>query len=384
MPTIRTTHVGSLPRSPRLAECLLAKERGVPVDEAAFDRLVSEEVAAVVVRQKAVGIDVPSDGEAGKISYATYVAERFSGFAGDSPRRPPADLAAHPGYMERLARCGGTPSYRRPRCVGPIRLADDRPLRRDIGAMRAALAAAGYADGFLTAASPGVVALFQPSDVHPTLDAYLEDLAEALRGEYEAIVEAGLLLQIDAPDLGLGRHMLYAELDEAGFLARAERHVAVLRAALRDVPRERLRLHVCWGNYEGPHTHDVALAAILPLVLGLEPGFLLFEAANPRHAHEWRVFEEVALPEGLVLVPGCIDSTTNFVEHPELVAERIGRFVDLVGAERVMAGTDCGFATFAGYGAVDAEIAWEKLAALVEGAAIASRRLAGSSRGTAA
>ncbi len=230
-----------------------------------------------------------------------------------------------------------------------------------------------------------MVALFQPSDVHPNLDAYLAELAEALRSEYAAIVEADLLLQIDAPDLGLGRHMLYAELDEAGFLARAERHVAVLRAALRDIPRERLRLHVCWGNYEGPHTHDVPLAPILPLVLALEPGFLLFEAANPRHAHEWRVFEEeVRLPEGLVLVPGCIDSTTNFVEHPELVAERIGRFVDLVGAERVMAGTDCGFATFAGYGAVDAEIVWEKLAALVEGASIASRRLARSSRSTAA
>jgi 5-methyltetrahydropteroyltriglutamate--homocysteine methyltransferase len=375
MPRIRTTHVGSLPRGQLVADLLFAREKGLPLDPAAYDRAMAEATAAVVRRQREVGIDLPSDGETAKISYATYIKDRLTGFEGDSPRRPPADLADYPAYLDRLARSGGTPTYRRPRCVGPIVVKDLAPLHRDIAAMQAAMAAAGYTEGFLNSASPGVIALFQPSDYHPTIEAYLADIAEGMRVEYEAIVAAGLILQIDAPDLGLGRHMMYADLSDAAFLRRAELHVEILNHALRDVPADRVRMHVCWGNYEGPHTRDIALATILPVLLKAKPRALLFEAANPRHAHEWRVWQEVAIPDDYVLIPGCLDSTTNFVEHPELVAERIERFVGLVGAERVIAGTDCGFSTFAGFGAVDPEIAWAKLASLVKGAAIASRSL---------
>jgi 5-methyltetrahydropteroyltriglutamate--homocysteine methyltransferase len=241
--------------------------------------------------------------------------------------------------------------------------------------MRGAMEASGYAEGFMNSASPGVVALFQPSDIHDSLDAYLDDIAEGMRHEYEAIVASGLLLQVDAPDLGLGRHMMYEELTEAQFVTRAERHVAALNRALRNVPPERVRLHVCWGNYEGPHTRDIALATVLPVLLQARARFLLFEASNPRHAHEWTVWRDTPLPDGWVLVPGCLDSTTNFVEHPELVAQRIETYARLVGPERVQAGTDCGFGTFAGFGAVHADIAWAKLASLAEGARIAASRL---------
>jgi 5-methyltetrahydropteroyltriglutamate--homocysteine methyltransferase len=327
-----------------------------------------------VARQRDAGIDIPSDGETSKISYATYIKDRLTGFDGDSPRRPPQDLDDFPAFRDRLARSGGTPSYRRPRCVGPIAVKTLAPLHADIAAMRAALDAAGYAGGFMNAASPGVIALFQPSDIHATLDAYLADLAAAMRHEYEAIVAAGLILQIDAPDLGLGRHMMYRDLDEAGFLARAAMHVEAINAALVNVPRDRVRLHVCWGNYEGPHTRDIALAALLPVLLKAKPGALLFEGANPRHAHEWTVWRDAKIPDDLVLVPGCIDSTTNFVEHPELVAQRLDRYVGIVGAERVIAGTDCGFSTFAGFGVVDPDIAWAKLGALRAGADIAAAR----------
>lgn len=375
MARIRTTHVGSLPRGQLVTDLLFAREKGLPLDPAAYHRAMDEATATVLRRQREAGIDLPSDGETAKISYATYIKDRLTGFEGDSPRRPPADLADYPAYLERLARSGGTPTYRRPRCVGPIAVKDLAPLQRDIAAMQAAMAAAGYTEGFLNSASPGVIALFQPSDYHPTIEAYLADIAEGMRVEYEAIVAAGLILQIDAPDLGLGRHMMYADLSDEAFLRRAELHVEILNHALRNVPADRVRMHVCWGNYEGPHTRDIALATILPVLLKAKPRALLFEASNPRHAHEWRVWQEVAIPDDYVLIPGCLDSTTNFVEHPELVAERIERFVGLVGTERVIAGTDCGFSTFAGFGAVDPEIAWAKLAALVDGAAIASRRL---------
>lgn len=375
MARIRTTHVGSLPRGQLVTDLLFAREKGLPLDPAAYHRAMDEATATVLRRQREAGIDLPSDGETAKISYATYIKDRLTGFEGDSPRRPPADLADYPAYLERLARSGGTPTYRRPRCVGPIAVKDLAPLQRDIAAMQAAMAAAGYTEGFLNSASPGVIALFQPSDYHPTIEAYLADIAEGMRVEYEAIVAAGLILQIDAPDLGLGRHMMYADLSDEAFLRRAELHVEILNHALRNVPADRVRMHVCWGNYEGPHTRDIALATILPALLKAKPRALLFEASNPRHAHEWRVWQEVAIPDDYVLIPGCLDSTTNFVEHPELVAERIERFVGLVGTERVIAGTDCGFSTFAGFGAVDPEIAWAKLAALVDGAAIASRRL---------
>ncbi len=374
MTRIRTTHVGSLPRTALVADLLFGHEKGLPFDPVSYDRIMKEGTAAILARQKRAGIDVPSDGETSKISYATYIKDRLTGFDGDSPRAPPQDLADFPSFLERLAKAGGTPSYRRPRCVGPIKVKSMAPLEKDIAAMKAGMAAAGYDEGFMNAASPGVIALFQPSDYHASLDDYLFDLAEGMRAEYEAIVASGLILQIDAPDLGLGRHMMYRDLDEAGFLRRVAVHVEALNGALRNVPRARVRLHICWGNYEGPHTRDISLGAVLPELLKAKPGALLFEGANPRHAHEWTVWHETKVPDDLVLIPGCLDSTTNFVEHPELIAQRLERYVSAVGVERVMAGTDCGFSTFAGFGVVDPEIVWTKFAALAEGAEIATRR----------
>ena len=373
MPRIPTTHVGSLPRTRAVTDVVFARERGEPVEKAEFDRAVGEAVGAVVARQRDIGIDLPSDGEMSKISYATYVKDRLSGFDGDSPRRAPADLEEYPDFLEKLAKSGGTPTYRRPKCVGPIAVKDLSPLRDDIANMKSAMAAAGYAEGFMNAAAPGVITLFQPSDYHATHEAYLEDVAEAMRREYEEIASAGLILQLDSPDIGLGRHTMFKELSDDDYLARAELHVDVLNHALRNVPADRMRIHACWGNYEGPHTHDIPLPKLLPILLKAKPKALLVEAANPRHAHEWRVWRD--LPDDRVLIPGVIDTTTNFVEHPELVAERIERFAGIVGRERIVAGTDCGFATFAGFGAVDGEIAFAKLGSLVEGAEIAGRRL---------
>ncbi|WP_376097751.1 cobalamin-independent methionine synthase II family protein [Roseomonas sp. CCTCC AB2023176] len=372
---IRTTHVGSLPRSAAVADRLFAREKGIALDDADYHRVMEEATRAVLRRQMSVGVDIPSDGETSKISYATYIKDRLTGFEGDSPRRPPADLTDYPSFMERLAKAGGTPTYRRPRCTGPIAVKDTAPMERDIATMRDAMAEAGYHDGFLNSASPGVIALFQVSDYHATLDDYLADIGEAMRVEYEGIVNAGLILQIDAPDLGLGRHMMYRELSEDEFLRRAAVHVEVLNHALRNVPGDRVRMHICWGNYEGPHTHDIPLERVLPVLLRAKPRALLFEAANPRHAHEWEAWTRVAIPDDYVLIPGCLDSTTNFVEHPELVAQRVERFATVVGRDRVIAGTDCGFSTFAGFGAVDPEIAWAKLASLAEGVRIANARL---------
>ena len=367
---IRTTHVGSLPRSAIVADLLFAREKGLPLDQAACDAIMAQATSKIVARQKQAGVDIPSDGETSKISYATYIKDRLTGFDGDSPRHPPQDLQDFPKFLEKLAKAGGTPQYRRPRCVGPIKVKTLEPLLKDIAAMHAALLASGYAEGFMNSASPGVIALFQPSDYHSNLDDYLQDIAEGMRAEYEAIVASGLILQIDAPDLGLGRHMMYRDLDEKGFLARMAVHIEALNHALRHVPRDRVRMHICWGNYEGPHTRDIALRTVLPELLKSKPGALLFEGANPRHAHEWTVWHEVKVPDDLVLIPGCLDSTSNFVEHPELIAQRLRNYVNAVGTARVIAGTDCGFSTFAGFGVVDADIAWAKLAALAEGAAL--------------
>ncbi len=372
---VLTTHVGSLPRPQDVTDVVFARERGETVAEEDFARVIGAAVDATVSRQREIGIDVPSDGEMSKISYATYIKDRLTGFEGDSPRRAPADLKDYPGFLDKLRTSGGTPTYRRPRCVGPIAVKDLSPLHEDIAWMKGAMARAGFEEGFMNSATPGVIALFQPSDHHATHEAYLEELAEAMRAEYEAIVESGLVLQLDSPDLGLGRHMMFPDLSEDEFLAIAEHHVEILNHALRNVPGDRVRLHVCWGNYEGPHHCDIALARVLPTVLKAKPRALLFEASNPRHAHEWTVWRDTPIPDDYVLIPGVIDTTTNFVEHPELVAERIERFAGLVGRERVIAGTDCGFATFAGFGAVDGEIAWAKLASLAQGAAIASDRL---------
>jgi 5-methyltetrahydropteroyltriglutamate--homocysteine methyltransferase len=372
---ILTTHVGSLPRSKAVADVLFARERDDYVDTPADAQAISSAVAEVVRRQVAIGIDVVSDGEMSKISYATYVAQRFSGFGGDTPRQPGQDLVEYPGLLAKLAQRGSTAKYRRPRCVGEVRALHPEPLAADLANLRTAINAATPTEGFLNAASPGVIALFQPNDFYRTQDDYLVALAEALRCEYEPIVEAGLLLQIDAPDLAMGRHTMYRDRSLEEFDTLAARHIEILNHALRNVPAERVRMHVCWGNYEGPHHHDVPMERLLPIVLKAKPQGLLFEAANPRHAHEWTVFKDAKIPADKILIPGVLSTTTNYVEHPQLVAERIERFAQIVGPQRVIAGTDCGFGTFAGFGPVEPDIAYMKLQSLVEGAQIASRRL---------
>lgn len=371
---VRTTHVGSLPRSQPVVEQIFARERGEPVDEAVFDAVMAQAVDDCVARQVAAGVDIVSDGEMSKISYATYIKDRFTGFDGDSPRRTPADLLDYPAFKQRLASAGGTPSYRRPCCVGPIAVKTMAPLLKDIAHVKAAAARHGACAVFMNSASPGVVALFQPNQHYADDDAYLEALALALRHEYHAIVDAGLILQLDSPDLGLGRHMMFRELDEAAYLVRIDKHVEALNFALAAIPAERVRMHVCWGNYEGPHHRDVPLATILPAVLKAKPQGLLFETANPRHGHEWETLRDFKsrIPDDKLLIPGVLDTTTNFIEHPRLIAQRLQRFVDIVGAERVIAGSDCGFGTFAGFGAVDADIVYAKLAAMREGAAMVS------------
>jgi 5-methyltetrahydropteroyltriglutamate--homocysteine methyltransferase len=373
---ILTTHVGSLPRSQAVTDVLFGRERGEIRDPAAAAAVIAQGVAEAVRRQRASGVDVVSDGEMSKISYATYISERYNGFAGDTPREPGQDLVEFPGLLKKLAERGATAKYRRPHCVGEITVKTLEPVRTDVANLRAAVASAGpVADAFINAASPGVVALFQPNDFYRTQDEYLAALAEALRIEYEAIVEAGLLVQIDAPDLAMGRHTMYRHRTVEEFLKLAAMHIEVLNHALRNVPAERVRMHVCWGNYEGPHHHDVPLERLLPVVVKARVQGLLFEAANPRHAHEWTVFRDFELPEDKILIPGVLSTTTNYIEHPLLVAERIERFAGIVGRERVIAGTDCGFGTFAGFGPVEPDIAYLKLSAMVEGARIASERL---------
>jgi 5-methyltetrahydropteroyltriglutamate--homocysteine methyltransferase len=372
---ITTTHVGSLPRSQAVTDVVFARETDAQRDLAADDAVITAAVAEVVNHQKKVGIDFVSDGEMSKISYATYIADRFSGFDGDSPRQPGQDLVEFPALLRKLAERGSTAKYRRPRCVGPVAVKNLRPLESDIANLNAAVTAARPQGAFMNAASPGVIALFQPNDFYPTQDAYLEALADALAVEYEAIVRGGIILQIDAPDLAMGRHTMYRDRTVEEFEKLAARHIEVLNHALRNVPAERVRMHVCWGNYEGPHHHDIPLERLLPVVIKAKPQGLLFEAANPRHAHEWSVFKKFRIPDDKIMIPGLLATTTNYIEHPELVAERIERFAQVVGRERVVAGTDCGFGTFAGFGPVEPDIAYLKLRSLVEGAQIASSRL---------
>ena len=375
---ILTTHVGSLPRPADVADGLFAREAGAPeFDPVAFGRIVTQAVSTVVARQVAAGIDVVSDGEMSKISYATYVKDRLNGFSDDSPRRAPQDLEEFPTFLARQSSSGGTPTYKRPMCTGEISIKDDAPMLADIANMESAVGAASPTEAFMNGASPGVIALFQPNSWYPTQDAYLEAWAEAMRTEYEAIVAAGFVLQIDSPDLGLGRHMMFKGLPEADYVRACDAHVEALNHALRNIPRDRVRMHVCWGNYEGPHHCDASFETVFGIARKARVGALLFEAANPRHAHEWTWFRDNTIPDELIIIPGVIDSTTNFIEHPLLIAERIERFASLVGRERVIAGSDCGFGTFAGFGPVDPEIAWAKLRSLGEGAAIASDRLWG-------
>ena len=374
---ILTTHVGSLPRSSAVTDLVFAIERGEAIAPGQFDTVIGAAVDTAVARQITAGIDLVSDGEMSKISYATYIKDRITGFDGDSPRSPPRDLEDFPSFLERQSKGGGTPTYRRPKCVGPVAPKTLAPLLDDIRQFEAAMVRHSPGGGFMNSASPGVIALFQPNEHYTTQDEYLEALAEAMRPEYEMIVGAGLILQLDSPDLGLGRHMMYKDRSEAEYLTLIAQHVEVLNHALRNVPANRVRMHVCWGNYEGPHTPDVEMGTILPTLMAAKPAGLLFETSNPRHQHDWNYFVEMLeiIPDEKILIPGVIDSTTNFVEHPRVVAERIERFAGIVGRERVIAGTDCGFSTFAGFGAVDPEIVYAKLAALSEGAALASRNL---------
>ena len=376
---ILTTHVGSLPRSKAVTDAVFALEAGNEVPYA--PAIVRDGVDEIVARQVANGVDIVSDGEMSKISYATYIKDRISGFDGDSDREPPSDLEDFPGFLKRQAQSGGTPTYRRPCCVGDIAVKDMAPVNEDIANMTSAMAKHDAMEGFMNAASPGVIALFQPNKHYPSHEAYLEALADAMAHEYRAIVDAGLILQLDSPDLGLGRHMLFKGKSEDEYRALAAQHVEALNHALSGIPKDKVRLHICWGNYEGPHHHDAPMDVVLPIALKANIGALLFESSNPRHAHEWQVFADMDLPEDLLLVPGVIDSTTNFIEHPKLVAERLLRFADIVGRERVLAGSDCGFSTFAGFGAVDEDIVFAKLQAMADGAALASASLwSGKSR----
>jgi len=374
---IQTTHVGSLPRTQKVVDFIFARERGEAYDPAAFDAAMAEAVGETVARQVAAGIDIVSDGETSKISYATYVKDRYTGFDGDSPRNAPADLKMFPSFLKRLAADGGTPKYARPMCVGEVKSKGQGELEKDIANLKAAMAKHGVERGFMNAASPGVISLFLQNDYYPTREAYLAALADAMAEEYRTIVAAGLDLQLDCPDLALSRHMLFTDLTDAEFVRVANAHVEALNHALAGIDPARVRIHICWGNYEGPHVCDIPMDTMFSTLMSARARYVLFETSNPRHAHEWQVFRDRAgeIPDDRVLVPGVVDTTTNFVEHPEVVAQRIGKFVQIVGAERVIAGSDCGFGTFAGFGAVDPEIAYAKLGALAEGAALASGRL---------
>ncbi|MGH7110646.1 MAG: cobalamin-independent methionine synthase II family protein, partial [Stellaceae bacterium] len=374
---ILTTHVGSLPRPSELRALLVQKDRSQPYDQAALLRLTREAVAGIVRRQAAAGLDIVNDGEMSKPGYSTYVADRLSGFGGHVPAKPRLDTRDHPNFLAAYERMTGTNVARRAACIGPVAVKDREPLAQDLANLKAALAGVTVAEGFMTAASPGLVPVFQVNQHYPTHEAYVEAVAAAMQEEYEAIANAGLVLQLDAPDLAMAHHTSFQDLSETDFLKRAASHIEILNHALRNVPAEQSRIHICWGNYEGPHDHDIPFAKVAPILVKAKPMGLVVEAANPRHAHEWAVWQEVKLPDDKILVPGVIDTSTNYVEHPELVAERICRFADIIGRERVIAGTDCGFGTFAGYGKLDPDISFKKLAALSEGAAIASKRLWG-------
>ncbi len=367
-----TTHTGSLPRPADLIRMMFAKEEGVPVEPAALAARVRAAVTEVVAKQVAAGIDLVNDGEMSKPSYATYVKDRLSGFGGTGNTFVYQDLAEFPSLAQRVFGDPGRSRRKTPACNAPIAVRDPVAASVDVADLKAALAAAGRADGFMSAASPGVVSLFFRNEYYKDHETYLFAIADAMRHEYEAIANAGLALQIDCPDLAMGRHIQYADLDLAEFRKRAGMHIAALDHALSGIAPENVRMHLCWGNYEGPHHRDVPLSDIIDLVLKARPHALSFEAANPRHAHEWTLFERVKLSPGKVLIPGVIESKSNFIEHPELIAQRIGRYARLVGRENVIAGSDCGYGTWVGQAAVDPEVVWAKFAAMAEGARIAS------------
>ena len=369
-----TTHTGSLPRPDDLIRTMFAKEEGVPVDRAALDARIRSAVAEIVKKQADAGIDIVNDGEMSKPSYATYVKDRLSGFGGSSNTFVYQDLAEFPRLAQRVFGDPGRSRRKTPACTGPIAVADHAAAQTDVEHLKAALSSVTAARAFLSAASPGVISLFFRNDYYPNQEAYLFAIAEAMRAEYEAIAKAGITVQIDCPDLAMGRHIQYADLSLDEFRKRARLHIEALNHALANVAPERARMHLCWGNYEGPHHCDVPLADIIDIVFLARPSTISFEAANPRHAHEWTLFERIKLPDGKTIIPGVIESKSNFIEHPELVAQRIARYANLVGRDNVIAGSDCGFGTWVGQAAVDPDVVWAKLAAMAEGAGLASRQ----------
>ena len=373
--------MGSLPRPQDVVDCLFAQDRGEAYDPDRFEATMRSAVGAAVARQREVGLDVLSDGEMSKISYATYIRHRLNGFeVGNVPRATPQDLDDYPEYRDKIAAAGATPKYVRPICKGPISVKTLAPVQADIARLKAALEGSGASEGFMTAVSPGTIAVFQPNEYYPSHAAYLEALAAAMHAEYQAIVDSGLQLSIDCPDLGMGRHIRFRAVDDEEFVRNAALQIEALNNALTGIPAERTRLHICWGNYEGPHTRDIPLEKVLPVLLRAKPAQLLIEGANPRHEHEWELWRTHKLPDDKILVPGVLDTSCNFVEHPQLVAQRLVRYAELVGRERVIAGTDCGFGTFAGFGAVHPAICWVKMQSLVEGAQHASDALWGRIR----
>jgi 5-methyltetrahydropteroyltriglutamate--homocysteine methyltransferase len=367
---ILSTHVGSLPRSQATVDLIFARENNQAFSVDEFQTHMTSAVSDVVHKQKSAGIDIVSDGETSKISYATYVKDRYTGFSGDSPRNAPADLQLFPDFLKKLVSSGGTPTYSRPFCTGEIKSKETDDLQRDLDNLRLAATKQQAQKAFMNAASPGVIALFLPNQYYPSREKYIEALAEAMKAEYRAIIDAGFDLQLDCPDLALSRHMLFQDLSDDAFIKIANTHVEALNYAIAGLPKERVRVHICWGNYEGPHVCDIPMQKMFDTLMSVNAEQLLFETANPRHGHEWEVFKQRKqdIPDTKILIPGVIDSTSNFVEHPRLVAQRIQSFVDIVGRERVIAGSDCGFGTFAGFGAVAPDIAYAKLASLSEGA----------------
>ncbi len=372
---ILTTHVGSLPRSQAVVDLLFKREHGEPYDSAEFDNVIADAVSETIRKQVEIGIDSLSDGETSKTGYTTYIKDRLTGFSGDNPRQIALDLQDYPEFRSRMAVFAGRQGFKRQSCTGPIQFVGYADLKRDIAQMQMAFKKHNACEGFLTAASPGVVSAFQPNSYYKTHAAYVEAIGEAMQTEYEAIADTGFVLQLDCPDLAMARHTGFQDLSEPEFLKRAEHQVDVMNHALRNIPADSLRMHVCWGNYEGPHDHDIPLEKIMSIVLKAKPAAIQFEASNPRHAHEWVVWKDARIPDDKILIPGLLTSTSNYVEHPELVSQRICQFAQIVGRERVIAGTDCGFGTFAGIGKMDAGISFKKLSALVEGSRLASRKL---------
>lgn len=374
MSKVLTTHVGSLPRTQDVVDFIFAREHEKAFDQTEFDQCMSAACSETVRKQVEAGVDIVSDGETSKISYATYVKDRYTGFSGDSERNAPGDLKLFPGFLKRLADDGGTPQYARPKCTGEVKSKGQEELNKDIANLKNAMQQHGAKRGFMNAASPGVISLFLQNDYYKDREAYLGALADAMKTEYETIVASGLDLQLDCPDLALSRHMLFEDLSDAEFIKVADMHVAALNHALENVPEEKVRLHICWGNYEGPHVCDIDMNTVFGTLMSAKARYVLFETSNPRHAHEWTVFRDRAseIPDTKILVPGVLDTTTNFVEHPELVAQRLERFINIVGADRVVAGSDCGFGTFAGFGTIDPDIAYAKLRSMSEGVALLS------------